>query len=642
MTNLNALTVASAITQAAPATADQHLIRLGEARSLAAGLLAGTWSADEIYAAGVVVSAGNALWLSRTPANAGNPPAASPASWQLLLSAPAGDGLADTHIQVVAGTSTNLDATLGVDVYGQDVLFTFERVMPTDAIASGYTVDLAAQPPQTRTALIVNAALGKVRYVLTGDDTALPGIYRGQFAYTASGTRRVFPAAGWLEFEVVVTASTANFFYVAYASDASGSGFSLSPSAARTYVAFRTSTTALPPAAEDFVGRWVKFAGSDGSNGSAGTGGASAFVYVGWASDASGTGFSLTPNDTLPYMAVNTSAAALSSPSASDFAGLWRLARGPAGSAGATGAPGSAGATGPTGANGSAGSAGAAGATGAAGAAAYVYLAWASDASGTGFATTPGAGLYYLGVKVSSTVIASPVAGDFTGLWFNTRGPTGATGSAGTNGADGANVYGYVAYASDASGTGFSLTPGTGLNYLAIKLSATVISTPTAANFTGLWKLYALTSAPAVLNTTDDLTEGSTHLYHTDGRTRLAVLTGLDVVVGGDVLATDTVLAAASKLQNRLKIAETALASPGQALFKEGIVSVANAVSAATVTGLALGFTPTKVQLTLSMPSGGSTYLTVAVVGTPTTDGFGWKLSAATGSTGYQIFYRIT
>jgi hypothetical protein len=59
---------------------------------------------------------------------------------------------------------------------------------------------------------------------------------------------------------------------------------------------------------------------------------------------------------------------------------------------------------------------------------AYVYIAYASDASGTDFTLTFDAALNYIAVKHTTTTIASPVASDFTGLWKNYKGATGAPG----------------------------------------------------------------------------------------------------------------------------------------------------------------------------------------------------------------------
>jgi hypothetical protein len=79
------------------------------------------------------------------------------------------------------------------------------------------------------------------------------------------------------------------------------------------------------------------------------------------------------------------------------------------------------------------------GAAGPDGASAFVYIAYASDDTGTGFTTTFSASLDYIAVKTTTTVIATPAASDFTGLWKNYKGQAGAPGADGTNGIDGAD-----------------------------------------------------------------------------------------------------------------------------------------------------------------------------------------------------------
>lgn len=68
--------------------------------------------------------------------------------------------------------------------------------------------------------------------------------------------------------------------------------------------------------------------------------GASAYVYVRYATDSSGTDFSATPSDTRIYMAVKTTVSPIASPVVGDFAGLWRLTKGEPGEDGADGAEG--------------------------------------------------------------------------------------------------------------------------------------------------------------------------------------------------------------------------------------------------------------------------------------------------------------
>jgi collagen type VII alpha len=81
---------------------------------------------------------------------------------------------------------------------------------------------------------------------------------------------------------------------------------------------------------------------------------------------------------------------------------------------------------------------------GVAGTNAYVYIAYASDSSGTGFTTTYSSLLNYIAI-LSSTTVKTPVVGDFAGLWFNYKGATGpqgiqgATGPQGSAGATGSN-----------------------------------------------------------------------------------------------------------------------------------------------------------------------------------------------------------
>ena len=306
--------------------------------------------------------------------------------------------------------------------------------------------------------------------------------------------------------------------YVAYAADANGTNFSLVPSSALPFIAFRVSSTPLTPVVTDFAGRWVRFQGTNGTNGTNGVNGMNGTLAIAFAADSTGTGFSLTPNSGLPYIAVLSINPMEPTPpmTAASFAGLWQLMQGPPGAMGATGPVGPAGADGADGPVGDTGPTGATGATGPAGTPAYVYVGFASDANGTAFSTTPAPGLNYLSVLATNTAIATLTAANFTS-WVNVQGPQGTAGAAGANGTNGASVYAYVGYASDANGTAYSPTPGTGLNYIAIKLSSTPISVPTAATFAGLWQLYAMTAPPVVPTTTDGLAEGVTNLYFAAG-----------------------------------------------------------------------------------------------------------------------------
>lgn len=108
--------------------------------------------------------------------------------------------------------------------------------------------------------------------------------------------------------------------------------------------------------------------------------------------------------------------------------GLKPIIRGPQGEQGATGATGATGAAGANGSNGTNGT------NGTNGDSSYTYIAYASDASGTGFTTTFNASLDYIAIKTTTSPIASPSAGDFSGLWKNYKGATGEAGEDGDAG----------------------------------------------------------------------------------------------------------------------------------------------------------------------------------------------------------------
>ena len=72
------------------------------------------------------------------------------------------------------------------------------------------------------------------------------------------------------------------------------------------------------------------------------------------------------------------------------------------------------------------------------GANAYCYIAYASDASGTGFTNTFNSALDYIAVLSTTTAIAVPAVGDFAGLWKKYKGEAGTNGTNGTNGSNGA------------------------------------------------------------------------------------------------------------------------------------------------------------------------------------------------------------
>lgn len=126
------------------------------------------------------------------------------------------------------------------------------------------------------------------------------------------------------------------------------------------------------------------------------TGTDSAYVYIAYASDDQGTGFTLTFNPLLDYIAIKSTTAPITNPQASDFTGLWKNYKGETGEPGQDGDPGAPGADGDD---------------------AYVYIAYASSDQGANFSNTFNAALDYIAVKATTSPIATPQASDFAGLW---------------------------------------------------------------------------------------------------------------------------------------------------------------------------------------------------------------------------------
>ena len=233
-----------------------------------------------------------------------------------------------------------------------------------------------------------------------------------------------------------------SFTYIAYASDANGTDFTLTFNADLHYIAIKATTVAIPsPVVTDFTGLWKNYKGTTGAGlnilgeyatlgalesahptGSLGdayllvdgslcvwTGSAwfnagniqgdNAYVYVAYASADDGTDFTTTFDADLNYIAILATDTAISAPAVGDFSGLWKNYKG---------------------------------ATGEAGDDAYIYIAYASASDGTDFTMTFNAALDYIAVKNTTSPIANPAVGDFTGLWFNYKGDKGDQGDAST------------------------------------------------------------------------------------------------------------------------------------------------------------------------------------------------------------------
>ncbi len=127
-----------------------------------------------------------------------------------------------------------------------------------------------------------------------------------------------------------------------------------------------------------------------------------AFVYVAYASDNSGADFNTTPSDALKYRAEIHVSEEIGTPSASDFsASIWVKYLGDTGAQGEQGIQGEAGID------------------------AFVYVAYASDDSGTNWNLTPSVSLKYR-AEIHSITALTPVESDFSGTtWVKYLGENG-------------------------------------------------------------------------------------------------------------------------------------------------------------------------------------------------------------------------
>lgn len=245
---------------------------------------------------------------------------------------------------------------------------------------------------------------------------------------------------------------------VVFASDSFGTDFSSTPSPIRKYIAFKTSNTPIPIIHTSFSGLWVKYIGEDGAVGLPGTDGVTYYTYVRYANDAAGTNFSATPSNIRKWVAfLITTTDHAGAPPPAFFTGLWVKF---IGEDGAPGTPGTNGKTilltagtpsdlvgtdgdtaidttnirihfkqggswgagtsliGPTGPPGTPGTNGTNGINGVN---AYLYIAWADDATGAGYTTVFDPNKDWIAV-IQSTVALTPSPNDFVGKYSKYRG----------------------------------------------------------------------------------------------------------------------------------------------------------------------------------------------------------------------------
>jgi len=85
-----------------------------------------------------------------------------------------------------------------------------------------------------------------------------------------------------------------------------------------------------------------------------------------------------------------------------------------------------------------------------------------------------------------------------------------------------------------------------------------------------------------------------------------------------------------------------ALSAAEQDPAYNGSFDIGSTEESGTVTGLALTFTPTKVQLTVEIPADGDSIFANPIRASLSADGFSFQLSGITPDANYRLYYTIT
>lgn len=177
------------------------------------------------------------------------------------------------------------------------------------------------------------------------------------------------------------------YFYVAYADDNAGNGFTSVFNPVKKYIATKVSLTPLLPAQSDFAGLWAKYIGEDGADGDDGADGNTILSGVGVPGGGLGNNGD--------YYRDTTNSNFYGPKTAGNWGSPLDL-KGDPGDDGLPGDPGDPGAD---------------------GADAFLYIAYADSSDGTGFTNTYSPTKSYIAIKKSLVEIISPAASDFAGLW---------------------------------------------------------------------------------------------------------------------------------------------------------------------------------------------------------------------------------
>jgi phage minor structural protein len=250
------------------------------------------------------------------------------------------------------------------------------------------------------------------------------------------------------------------YTHIAYADNASGGGFSQSPTG-KEYIGMYVDHTQAD-SADPSKYAWSLIKGADGANGiqgPKGDDGRTPYLHIAYANNSTGTsGFSTTDSTGKTYIGQYTDFVQADSNTPSNY--KWSLIKGEKGDTGERGPQGLQGLQGPKGDQGIKGDTGANGLT------AYAHIAYANSANGTnGFSVSDSANKLYIGMYTDHSAADSTNPSDYN--WTLIKGADGAQGIPGPTGENGQTPYLHIAYATNSAGTsGFSTTVSVGKTYI--------------------------------------------------------------------------------------------------------------------------------------------------------------------------------
>jgi hypothetical protein len=218
----------------------------------------------------------------------------------------------------------------------------------------------------------------------------------------------------------------AAYIHYAYATNNDGStGFSTTYTGSETYVGWYTDFN-LADSVTNTDYDWSLFTGADGVDGADGADGLSAYIHYAYSTAIDGSaGFSLTYTGAEQYVGFYTDFTATDSTTYTDY--QWSLFKGADGANGADGSD---------------------------GLPSYMHYAYSTAADGsTGFSLSYTGTENYVGFYTNFVLADSTTYTDYEWSIF-----TGADGANGTDGNDGLPSYTHYAYATNATGGGFSLS----------------------------------------------------------------------------------------------------------------------------------------------------------------------------------------